>query len=49
MRKMFTGRGLIVFTIENRMYTGWGLKLFTEKARRTVVAKTWEMFTAWVK
>jgi hypothetical protein len=49
MREMFTGRRLKMYTIGEGVYTGQGLKLFTEKVRRTVVAKTWEMFTAWVK
>jgi hypothetical protein len=48
-REMFMGRRLKVFTKGEGMYTGWGLKLFTEKVRWIVAAKTWEMFTAWVK
>ncbi len=40
MREMFTGRRLKMLTIGEGMYTGRGLKLFTEKVRWTVVAKT---------
>ncbi len=49
MREMFTGIKLKMFTKGEGMYTGRGLKLFTEKMRWMVAAKSWEMFIAWMK